>query len=421
MPRSGTGVFDGVAEGRLYDLTGDYELQGTATLFADFGAGAIETTLRLDGLDVSTGNSIDFGTFDGLARLTSGENVFRGTWIASSAGFEGSILGSFFGPGASEFGYTFGINKPDLSAIGGGVVVGGRDPSPPPPPPPPPPPTPPPPAPAGSPFPLAAASTYDTIVASMSYSGSSIGGSQEVGPAATSPMSGDVTVAVTPDYASGTYTVRDSSGTTPFILNEMLPPPDPSSRFVHLTDGGDSSLMLFNNLTPQNGVNEPELQFHYLSFGFWYANDPGASTHRTTMLLFGAPTAAADLPRTGSATYDLSVFGSSLGFLGTLQGTGTLAADFASGAIDNQLYLYGYLPGAEFPIGHFSGGASLASGSPFFSGSLSAADSPLTGTFTGSFFGPAAAEVGYTFALSGTSAGPQPSEQRVVGVAVGKR
>jgi hypothetical protein len=124
--RSGTANYRGIAEGRLYDLTTDYELKGTAELFANFASGDVGATMQLNGTDLSNGSVIDFGTFDGIAILAADANAFSGTWFASSAGFEGSILGSFFGPEAAEFGYTFGINKPDLSAIGGGVVVGGR-------------------------------------------------------------------------------------------------------------------------------------------------------------------------------------------------------------------------------------------------------------------------------------------------------
>jgi hypothetical protein len=38
----------------------------------------------------------------------------------------GSVQGTFFGPAAEEVGYSFGINSPDLTRIGGGAAVGKR-------------------------------------------------------------------------------------------------------------------------------------------------------------------------------------------------------------------------------------------------------------------------------------------------------
>jgi hypothetical protein len=114
VPRSGTASYTGISEGRLYDLTSEYQLKGTATLNADFASGDIETTLLLSGMNATDGSTVNLGTFDGVAKLPSDANSFRGTWVASSTGYVGSILGNFFGPAAAEFGYTFGINKPDL-------------------------------------------------------------------------------------------------------------------------------------------------------------------------------------------------------------------------------------------------------------------------------------------------------------------
>jgi hypothetical protein len=204
LPRSGEANYTGVADGMLYDYTGgSYVLDGTASLKANFASGSIETTMLLKAF--APGSTLDLGTFDGLAALDSGSNSFRGTWVASSAGYEGSILGSFFGPAAEEFGYSFGINKPDLTAIGGGVIIGGQNTSvpPPPPPPPPPPATPPPPAPAGSTFPLATVKSFDTFTAITGYTGSAIAGGFVVGPATSDTLSNKVNISVTPDYANG--------------------------------------------------------------------------------------------------------------------------------------------------------------------------------------------------------------------------
>ena len=66
-----------------------------------------------------------------------------------------------------------------------------------------------------------------------------------------------------------------------------------------------------------------------------------------------------------------------------------------------------------------SGSGAIASGTPSFSGSLAGVGNPLTGSYTGSFFGPSADEVGFTFAITGQDVGG--AEQRIVGAAGGKR
>jgi hypothetical protein len=97
---------------------------------------------------------------------------------------------------------------------------------------------------------------------------------------------------------------------------------------------------------------------------------------------------------------------------------GTLTADFAAGTVQNTFLIYNYSGASLGATYRASGGGSIAAGTPFFAGSLSGVGNSLTGTYNGGFFGPSAAEAGFTFALSGTENG---NEQRIVGVAGGKR
>lgn len=423
VPLSGTADYGGVAEGRLYNYAGDYEvgdydLKGTATLTADFGTGRISTTLLLDASDRSGGGGqFSLGSFEGFALLMSGESAFQGLWTASSEGYEGSISGSFFGPDASEFGYTFGINKPDLSAIGGGVVVGGQDTAIPPPPPPPPP-DPPPPAPAGSTFPLASAQTFEAHSATLSYSGSLLEG-RTVKATEVMPASDQRMISVTPDYATGTYTLHLDGDSTMFSLPDLAPLPDPGTQLVALSDGGSSRLVLFNNLAPVTGTNLFYMQLHYLSFAFLYENDPASTDHAMRALLFGTATPAADLPHSGMAIYNTAGYATALWSNGGQHEVqGKLTVDFASGAIDNSFAILAPFGPSLSPTYRVSGSGAIASGSSAFSGTLTGTQYPLTGSYTGSFFGPAAQEAGFTFAVTGTADG---TPQTFVGAAGGKR
>lgn len=414
MPRTGTASYRGIADGKLYDFyQGEYDLKGEATLLADFSSGSLETSMFLKGFQ--PGSEIDLGSFDGAARMDG--NTFRGTWIDSSAGYEGSIAGAFFGPEASEFGYSFGINKPDLTAIGGGVVVGGKNTSVPPPPPPPPP-VPPPPGPPQSSFPLAEARTFQTISGSMSYTGSGPAGNITAGPASTLGQTSDRTITVTPDYATGTYTVHDGSVGTTFRLPDLFPVPNPDTRLVSLSDGGADRLVLFNNLAPGTGTNDPYLQLHYLSFAFLYDNDSTSDVHTTTALLFGTQTPLPDMPRSGTATYTTQGIASALWGYTYADVQGQLTADFSSGTISNTFSIYNYNGASVAPYYRVSGNGSIIAATPFFAGSLTGTDNPLTGSYQGAFYGPNAEEAGFTFALTGTVNGAQ---QSIVGAAGGKR
>ena len=154
-----------------------------------------------------------------------------------------------------------------------------------------------------------------------------------------------------------------------------------------------------------------------MSFAFLYENDNASAQHSTTALLFGTPTLGADVPRSGTATYAMQGFASGL-LSGFEDVYGTLTADFATGTVQNTFMIYNYSGASLGSIYHASGSGSIAAGTPFFSGSLTDADHALTGSFNGGFFGPSAAEAGFTFALSGTEGGNQ---QRIVGTAGGTR
>ena len=254
----------------------------------------------------------------------------------------------------------------------------------------------------------------------MSYAGSVGAGGITAGGVSTASASDQRTITVTPDYANGTYTVRDGGTAAAFSLPEFTPVPNPDNRYVSLSDGGDDRLILFNNLAAGTGTNYPYLQLHYLSFAFHYENDSGTDEHRTTALLFGMPTPLADVPTSGSATYTTQGYASALRGYGLFADVGgELTANFGTGTIENTFTISDYNGASVMPFYRMAGSGAITSGTPFFSGSLAGVGNTLTGSYTGSFFGPAADEVGFTFAVAGQEAGG--AEQRIVGAAGGKR
>lgn len=103
QPRTGSATYQGLATGHLLSsgpaTPATRAIGGTAGLSADFGAGTVTTTLSL-GSD---------GTYQGSGRIAADQ--FSGTFTATTAPYasfdSGSFFGGFFGPAASEFGYTF--------------------------------------------------------------------------------------------------------------------------------------------------------------------------------------------------------------------------------------------------------------------------------------------------------------------------
>lgn len=131
---------------------------------------------------------------------------------------------------------------------------------------------------------------------------------------------------------------------------------------------------------------------------------------------WGVPTR--DMPKTGTATYDLALFGAATHdnvVLGLAKHSGgKLSANFASGAVTTDLSFSAEINGNVTLIGTLTGNATIASGTSGFGGTLSGSDGG-SGVFGGGFFGPKAAEVGYTWwydgpemhSSQGTAAGPK--------------
>ena len=126
MPRTGSGNYTGVAQGVLFDPRAIYNLDGSMTLGANFATGAIGTTLTLSGTNTTNGLLIIIPVLNGTAAIGAGTNSFLGTLTTIGNSFVGSLQGAFFGPTAQEIGYSFAINSPDLTRVGGGVAVGKR-------------------------------------------------------------------------------------------------------------------------------------------------------------------------------------------------------------------------------------------------------------------------------------------------------
>jgi hypothetical protein len=161
----------------------------------------------------------------------------------------------------------------------------------------------------------------------------------------------------------------------------------------------------------------------YATFGNVIESFGSSTDAEVVFFAVGSPTPRAQAPTTGSATFTgiadgLWVDGATTRRL--YGSSATLTADFAAGQVTSRLDLRGHGdPFGAFQaaptttLGTFSGTGTIAS-SGFYSGGYAPAGG-YSGSFQGTFYGPAAEEFGLGFQLTGSPG------QSAIGVAVGKK
>jgi len=121
MPKTGSATY--TTEGGGVVLSSGVQhnttTASTASFSANFGTGALSTSVKLVAAPANGGAAVDFGTFNGTGTITSGTSAFTGAFTGTTGpGF----AGAFFGPQATEMGYTFNFKTDTIEAFGG--VVG---------------------------------------------------------------------------------------------------------------------------------------------------------------------------------------------------------------------------------------------------------------------------------------------------------
>jgi C-lobe and N-lobe beta barrels of Tf-binding protein B len=110
MPRTGTASYTTFVTGnsvRTGAYAGTWQVGGNANFSANFAKGTVNTQLNLTRIDPA-GNSV-IGSFAGTGSIYAASQ-FTGNLTSSVPSFyAGSFAGGFFGPGAAEMGYGFGI------------------------------------------------------------------------------------------------------------------------------------------------------------------------------------------------------------------------------------------------------------------------------------------------------------------------
>jgi C-lobe and N-lobe beta barrels of Tf-binding protein B len=364
VPRTGTALYSIdllAAETVPSNVVG---LSGQGKLAIDLASGRIVLRGTID-------NPVAFqaSAFSALASLSSSANAFSGTITLSGQGvpdYSGSLNGRLFGPVGQEVGAAFGATNSQGNAIAGSII--GRKAS------------------SGGNTDITALMTDDFLkgdAARLGFDGSS-----------TVPVAvkenGVGVISVYYNSAGSTYDLF-LNGRTALIRNRDF-----------LANSLNNSF--YAGLSLQETYSffaTPTLK--YLRTGRSYA----ANGVRYTLddLVFGLATPDASLQRSGEGGYSVRLVGSiaetGASDIQTVQGTGTLTANFATGAIKTNGSVTTYF-GQPTAIGSFDGTATISSTTNQFAGTLAfSGGAAYSGNLNGRFYGPAAAEVGAAFSLTG--------------------
>ncbi len=212
------------------------------------------------------------------------------------------------------------------------------------------------------------------------------------------------------DAATGSYTLRDTgslaitSTFTPANIDAVASTP----AFTVYKKGANETFRRYNI-----GATTQGIALTYTGYGQWRRTGTPAFGTGTavndTYLVFGTRTAAADMPRIGGATYDTILDGTFVNKNGAyaVTGTGTLSANFAGGTIGYSATATGTkeIGGTLLAFGTMTGAGTIAFGSSGFQGAGTINGSGYRMDVNGNFFGPAAAEVGGLFRITGPDRG----------------
>lgn len=228
------------------------------------------------------------------------------------------------------------------------------------------------------------------------------------------------TVSFSYDASSGTYTVQGNGASASFGQADQIADASYNDTFSKTTGIATDSVKLFGNVRSDTQAAAPVV-LSYTSYGVWTHSDSATAQTSRTYFLYGQPTGSANMPATGTASYQMTasahMYPGGVGIMITrVVGSATLTANFATGVIDTVLTIGSSYPGTgKISADQFSG--TFATNDP----------SLLSGSFYGGFFGPDAKEAGYVFEIHRHAPDPyagasiQPLNTYIVGAAVGPK
>jgi hypothetical protein len=361
VPRTGAASYDVQMLGASTFVTNVFALAGNGRLDVDFGSGGIYGKVNYTETNIQTGATNFGGVMTAAAMIDAASNSFTGS-LSLSGGLDSELHGSFYGPGAEEVGAAFSSEGANAAIVG--AIWGAR-----------------------SSYPLNQSTSL----------------TQPENATFFTPLS--ASIKGTRDNAGRISAAAADAPIKAFYIDVGVP------RLVYRT-----SARIDQYLFAGNDPSYTDLSFgqQYLVAGLQW--DGRSATGVADSYVYGQNTSTAAMPRTGSASFDLSLGGIVMPANATMQsleGRGSLKADFATGAITA---LGGYTV-HDFSSTNLSGGGSAVTGSGTWTGGATVSANGFAGTMTldgsltymgtlkGGFFGPGAEEVGGIMQASSATGG----------------
>jgi hypothetical protein len=201
------------------------------------------------------------------------------------------------------------------------------------------------------------------------------------------------------DATSDAYTLTTNGGLITFGPGDVDATQSTGTATVYTRTSGSTT----DTLTLTKPGTSGRVTYRYVGSAFWQQTVTGPSSVSGAIdaIVYGAATPVAAMPISGTASYPIDLIGVETGFnfVSPLAGTGFAVVDFAQ----NIVSITGTFPQVVQPSRStvFTSVARIASGTNAFSGSFGFEDfGTFQGTLVGQFFGPAAAEIGASFAAN---------------------
>ncbi|WP_168603518.1 transferrin-binding protein-like solute binding protein [Novosphingobium sp. SG707] len=134
VPATGSATYTGINYGAYHDALGNYLTKGATTFAANFANATVSTTLTFTGVNTQSGGpSLSTTIYSGTGSIAMfggissyGWQQFHGTLTGAASG---TFVGSFYGPSANEFGFSYAIGpSTGNSTQGFGVALGKKGP-----------------------------------------------------------------------------------------------------------------------------------------------------------------------------------------------------------------------------------------------------------------------------------------------------
>ncbi|MFM5923263.1 MAG: hypothetical protein ACKOPG_03630, partial [Novosphingobium sp.] len=365
-------------------LGGSTPLSGTGQMLVNFGDGTFSILAGINGRDQTP------ATYSAEGKLTSGQNFYNGTVRIVAPGkafYLGSLSGNFFGPAVNEIGGQWATFQPNSSGVvsdyAAGLVIGRRG------------------------TVMTTAPSFTGLASPQVFSATGSHFVQPFGSSAGTAQISQNGVSVHYDPATDSYALILSDS---FLSQTSLISETYAGNYI-LIDNGNTKVSGLDGLNVYTG--SAGIPLTYVRAADWLTQPPGTLLGHS--FVFGYATPSANVPRTGQATYAVSLggmlvrSGPTFPIRDGLTGSGTIAADFVSGA----LTLTGLVDARDVGIqfqgpptasGIWSGNGLIASNANSLTGTVLfdfGSVGTYNGNFAGQFFGPAAEEIGVSFSATG--------------------